>query len=630
VYRDTEYVGIDEATQRNLELIRNLQDGDVRYSLLEVADETRTAMGRRLLKRRLLHPLRQAEPINRRLDMVETLYRDQDKLSRFREHLAKTPDLERLCSRLAMERAHGKDLAAVKNALSSFQFIEELCRELALSFESPASASLDEGGFKRLRELRELLERGLCEDPSTLLTEGGLIREGYHEGLDKMRRLRDNGRKLLEDYLEEEREATGISSLKIRYNRLIGYFFEVTKAQLPKVPPYFIRRQGIVTGERYSTDKLAGLESDINGASEKVIEMERELFLELRSRSRALIPELSAAARRIAEIDVAQSLARAATVHGWVRPELDNANRLKIIEGRHPVVEAHLPRGEFIPNDLYLDGEGVSFALITGPNMAGKSTYLRQAALITIMAQAGSFVPAREAVIGITDRIYCRVGASDNLARGESTFLVEMNETAYILHTATERSLVIMDEVGRGTGTKDGLSIAWAVSEELLDHIKCRTLFATHYHELSMINHPRMANRSMEVLDKDGEIIFLRKIKEGAAAESYGLHVARLAGLPEPVLLRAARIMERLGEQERNISGPSASETESPAPPEEDGRFAEFLEDLAALDADRMTPLEALNLINRWKHRFSGPRCASARRRPPPPLTGPDPSLFEF
>jgi DNA mismatch repair protein MutS len=645
LYRDSEYVGIDEATQRNLELIRNLQDGDVRYSLLEVMDETRTAMGRRLLKRRILHPLRNLAQIEARLDMVEILYRNQEKLDRYREHLGKTPDLERLISRLAMERAHGKDLLAVKNALSGFLLAEELGRDLNFSFEAAAARSLDGGGAGRLGELRDLLERGLAADPSALLTEGNLIRDGFDPGLDKLKRLRDNGRKLLEDYLGEEREATGITSLKIRYNRLIGYFFEVTKAQLSKVPPYFIRRQGIVTGERFSTDRLASLESDINGASDRIIELEKELFLGLRGKARDLIPELGAAARRIAEIDAAQSLARAATVHGWVRPELDETRRLEILEGRHPVVEAHLPRGEFIPNDVFLDGDGVSFALITGPNMAGKSTYLRQAALITIMAQGGSFVPAREARIGLTDRIYCRVGASDNLARGESTFLVEMNETAYILHSATGGSLVIMDEVGRGTGTKDGLSIAWAVSEELLDHIQCRTLFATHYHELSVISHPRMVNRSMEVLDREGEIIFLRKIREGPAAESYGLHVARLAGLPEPVLLRAARIMERLEEQERNILSPpegyapggSVPEGSVPGDPEpppspEAGGLGEIAGDLSALNTDRMTPLEALNLINRWKRRLEERSEASprGRRRSPPPVPPGGPSLFEF
>jgi DNA mismatch repair protein MutS len=509
-----------------------------------------------------------------------------------------------------MDRAHGKDMAAIKNALASFEAIDSLVREISLVFEEDGVwSSLGRENTAALLDLKNLLERGIAEDPSILLTEGKLIRKGYSEKLDELHQLRDNGRRLLETYLEEERLKTGIQSLKIRYNRLIGYFFEVTKAQLSKVPPHFIRRQGIVGGERYSTERLAALESDINGASDKVVELEKELFLEIRDKAKALIPDLSAAARRIAALDAAQSLSRAASIHGWVRPLISDENSIRITEGRHPVVEAHLNRGEFIPNDTVLDGNGIFFALITGPNMAGKSTYLRQTALITIMAQMGSFVPARDAEIGIVDRIYCRVGASDNLARGESTFLVEMNETAYILHTATEQSLVIMDEVGRGTGTNDGLSIAWAVSEELLEHIRCRTLFATHYHELAKIPHPRMANRSMEVLDRDGEIVFLRKLQEGPTGESYGIHVAALAGIPGRVIERAGEIMEKLtgnagSPGERNFPGIAGTGGGGPKSAKPDKRFKEFLSEIAALNPDSMTPMDALNQLYAWKRRF--------------------------
>ncbi|MFP3041691.1 DNA mismatch repair protein MutS [Treponema primitia] len=643
LYGDTEFVGIDESSQRNLELVRNLRDGEGRFSLLEVMDETKTAMGRRLLKRRILHPLRDIDRINKRLDMVEAFYHGQGQLTGIREILGKTPDLERLCSRLAMDRAHGKDMLAVKNSLNAYDAVHGISGELGCVFETEAARSLDNASpdgdaLTRLLELRNLLEQGLCEDPSILLTEGNLIRDGYDKHLDELRKLRDNGRFLLEEYLEEEREATGISSLKIRYNRLIGYFFEVTKLHLPKVPAHFIRRQGIVQGERFTTDRLAALESDINGASDRVVDLEKKLFLEIRDKAKALIPELSAAAARIAELDNAQSLARAATVRGWIRPAVDAENRLEIREGRHPVVEAHLPGGEFIPNDVFLEEGGVLFALITGPNMAGKSTYLRQAALITIMAQAGSFVPAASAKIGVTDRIYCRVGASDNLARGESTFLVEMNETAHILNTASEKSLVIMDEVGRGTGTNDGLSIAWAVSEELLNRIKCRTLFATHYHELSMLAHPGLANRSMEVLDRGGEIVFLRKLKEGPAAESYGLHVARLAGLSEGVLRRAAEIMERIREGEEILhkalpetAPPVTAPAGTPAGPViTNTRVRRIAEDIAALDLNRITPLEALNRIHAWKALFDGkdhPKSPGKPLQHHPPNSGP--TLFD-
>jgi DNA mismatch repair protein MutS len=604
-------------------------------------------MGRRLLAGRILHPLRNIEAINHRLDMVDSLYHNQEKLGRLRDLLGKTPDLERLSSRIAMDKAHAKDLVSVKNALGSFIAVEKESSGSGGSplfcFESPEAAAMDAAGLEKLAGLRDILERSLAEDPSILLTEGNLIHPGFDAELDRLRKLKDNGRRLLEEYLEEERLVSGIPNLKIRYNRLIGYFFEVSKLHLSKVPAHFIRRQGISSGERFSTNHLAELESEINGASERVTDLERRLFLELRERAKAFLTELAAASRRIGEIDAAQSLARAATIHGWVRPVVNTENRLRIIEGRHPVVEAHLGRGEFIPNDVILEADentkdgGIAFALITGPNMAGKSTYLRQAALITLMAQAGSFVSAADAQVGLVDRIYCRVGASDNLARGESTFLVEMNETAYILHSATERSLVIMDEVGRGTGTNDGLAIAWAVSEDLLNHIRCRTLFATHYHELAALSHPRMANRSMEAANRGGELVFFRKLREGPAMESYGLHVARLAGLPERVLVRAEEILENL---RKNKAFPERCEQPDEAKPEQESSETEergrrLLEELLSLDINAITPLEALGLLSGWKNQEEllpvRPRNRSSQSRKrsfPPPDPG-SPSLFD-
>jgi len=563
VYHDSEYMGIDEASQRNLELTGNQRDGNVRFSLLEVMDETRCSMGRRLLKRRILHPLRDLQKINNRLNLLEELYRDQGLLSKLRDLLGKLPDLERLNSRLAMDRAHGRDMLAVKNAIAVFNEINNKYLPLSnlktnqdtdILFES--DVNLDAGSLNNLVNLQELLEKGIKDDPSILLSEGNLIKDGFNEELDSLKKIKDNSRQILEQYLEEEREKTGITSLKIRYNRLIGYFFEVTKTNLEKVPKHFIRRQGIAGGERYSTERLAALESDINGASEKITDLEKKLFLDLRDEAKKMIVFLSGAALRLAELDAAQSLAKAASIRGWVRPKLDNSGNLEIIDGRHPVVEAHLGRGEFIPNNISLNNEEgkISFAMITGPNMAGKSTYLRSAALIVIMAQAGSFVPASDAQIGLCDRIYCRVGASDNLTRGESTFLVEMNETAFILNTATDKSLVIMDEVGRGTATNDGLSIAWAVSEELLNRIGCRTLFATHFHELSLLSHPKLANRSMEVLEYGEKIVFLRKLKEGCADDSYGIHVAKLAGISGNVLQRADQIMAVLKERDAGLT----------------------------------------------------------------------------
>jgi len=614
VYGDKDYMAMDEATQCNLELVRNIRDGSECNSLFQTLNETKTAMGQRLLKRRLLHPLKSFSLIQNRLELAERFYRDQDKLETIRYLLSKTPDLERLSSRLAMDKAHGKDLNSIMNALECLWKIRETVFEKAAGlFETPEAVSFCEEDFQKLALIASLLDQGLCENPSVLLSEGNLIKEGYNADLDKLHTLKKHGRNMLEAYLDEEKRNTGISNLKLNYNRLIGYYFEVLKKDLAKVPSCFIRRQGIASGERFSTERLAELESEINGASDRIIELEKRLFIELREKTKVQLGRIAAAAKLIAELDTCQSLAWTATVRGWVRPVLDEGIKTIICEGRHPVVESHLPGGEFIPNDVHLEGEGFYFALVTGPNMAGKSTYLRQAALITIMAQIGSFVPASQALIGITDRIYCRVGASDNLARGESTFLVEMNETAHILHTATERSLVIMDEVGRGTGTLDGLAIAWAVCEDILNRIKCRTLFATHFHELAQLEHNGLVNRSMEVLEQNNKIIFLRKLKEGPSAESYGLYVAGLAGLPENVLKRAGIILDLIRKKDKamlpvSIDGISKIIDNIPAVLDknyDDNQKSEaenrLLEELFSLDTDSITPLDALNIITKWK-----------------------------
>ena len=594
IYGDDSYTSIDESTQTNLELIRNLRDGSNQYTLFEILDETKTAMGSRLLRRRLLHPLKDLLQINKRLDLVEYFYRDQDQLERIRRLLPKIPDLERLSSRLAMDKAHGKDMVSIMNALHGLGQINDLVlHKVSALFESSEALSFCENDFLELQATCMLLEQGLCENPSILLNEGNLIRSGYNNELDELNNVKQQGRDMLENYLEKEKTSTGIANLKLQYNRLIGYYFEVSKINLSRVPSYFVRRQGIATGERFSTEELAKLESKINGASGQIIELEKKLFLELREKTKKQLERISSAARLIAELDSAQSLAWASTTRCWIRPVLDTDIKTKISEGRHPVVEAYLPGGEFIPNNTDLEGKGLFFALITGPNMAGKSTYLRQTALITIMAQMGSFVPAQEAFIGITDKIFCRVGASDNLARGESTFLVEMNETAHILHTATERSLVIMDEVGRGTGTNDGLVIAWAVCEYLLMKIKCRTLFATHFHELSNMEYPGLVNRSMEILEQNNKIIFLRKLKEGPTTESYGLYAAGLAGIPDSVLKRAGTILANIRKNDKTINYQLESQSES--------QSHLFLEELSSLDINDITPLQAINLINNWK-----------------------------
>ncbi len=607
LYTDDEYVSIDESTQRNLELVRNMRDGDRRFSLLEVMDETKTPMGLRLLKWRITHPPRDRALIEKRLEAVDLLYRQQKGLSGLREVLSGILDLERLSSRIAMDRAHGKDLAAVRDSLSAYHKI--LSRSDAIGLTSAfIEIETSVKHREKLLELQLLLESAVADDPSVVLSEGNLIRDGYNTELDRLRGIKDNSRKVLEAYLEEERQATGIQSLKIKYNRLIGYFFEVTKTHLAVVPKHFIRRQAVVGGERYTTERLSALESEINAAADRIIDLERNLFIALREQTKAFLSELLGAAKFIAALDVAQSSARAATLRVWTKPTITEGTVISITEGRHPVVEAHLPTGAFIPNDTALDAASVSFVLLTGPNMAGKSTYLRQSALISLMAQIGSFVPASHAEIGLVDKIFCRVGAQDNLARGESTFLVEMSETAHILRTASPKSLVIMDEVGRGTGTHDGLSIAWAVCEELL-RLGCRTLFATHYHELSELVNPRLVNRSMDVIEEDGDIVFLRRIREGATAESFGIHVARLAGLPEAALDRAGELLSVIRSSSQSLPGfvvkkstnaESVTENSAACSQSVPEYIIDLINELTDIDPNCITPLEALSIMTKW------------------------------
>ena len=606
-------VGLDEATQRNLELLTNLQDASRRYSLLEVLDQTRTSPGARLLRRRILAPLKDSQAIERRLGAVDSFYRDQVLLSRMRESLGRVLDLERLTARLATDRANAKDLLAIRCTLQAVRSIA------ALLESSPPHAALAGPLLARDAEIAaavDLLEAAIDEEPSMLLTEGGLIRRGYNAELDRLHDLKGDARGVLEAYLQEERTRTGIGSLKLRYNRIIGYYFEVTKSNLSLVPQHFIRRQSLVGGERYTTDRLADLESGINDASERIVEIEKNLFLEVRATVKEGVGWMLGICEAVSELDVHQSLAFAATVHGYVRPRVGDGTRLWIRDGRHPVVEAHLPGGAFVPNSLEIDGSGRSFVILTGPNMAGKSTFLRQAALIVLMAQMGSFVPAADAEIGVVDAIFCRVGATDNLARGESTFLVEMNETAHILRAATARSLLIMDEIGRGTSTRDGLAIAGAVSETILERLGSRTLFATHYHELTRMQHPRIANLSMDVRETGGEVVFLKRVREGPSDNSYGIHVARLAGLPAETIAAAERMLASLnaeaalavpGEVSQTAGTGASAAGPKPGAPSDSAQPLLFsveelvMREIRSLRLDGMTPLEALNRIARWK-----------------------------
>jgi len=621
VFKDSDFVVMDDSSRRNLEILSNLRDGTTQFSLYDCVSHTQTAMGKRLLRSWLLYPLTDVSKIIQRQNHVALFMDNRRLLDSVHEIFSQVLDIERLAGRIAMERAHAKDLQALKASLISWLQVRKLLETYDFSSIETQTA----------QNIIDLIENAILDDPSTLLTEGRLIKPHWSKELDHYHEILDNFNQILEAYVEEEKEKTGIANLRIKNNANAGYYIEVTKGKLQQVPSHFIMRRSLMNAERYTTARLQELERELNDASSNIISTEKQLFLEIRNRLAQDVPYLLQTAREIAYTDTTSALAYAAILHNWVRPQVDDGPDITITAGRHPVVEMHLPQGEFVPNDLQI-ASGVenascstSFDLITGPNMAGKSTYLRQNALITLLAQIGSCVPASSCHIGVVDRIFCRVGASDNLARGESTFLVEMTETANILRSATNRSLVIMDEVGRGTSTEDGLSIAWAVSEYLLNTVKCKTLFATHYHELTRMNHPALKLSCMAVSENAGSVVFLRRIKEGASENSYGIHVARLAGIPESVINRAREILERL--QQAAGEKPVLSQTDSDAIAQSiptaqvsgekktgpstnaPGLFSDeelVLDEILSCDPDDMTPMQALTLVARWKKSLSG------------------------
>lgn len=604
IYSDNEFLIMDESSRRNLEIVSNMREGGIQYTLLECVDFTKTAMGSRLLRNWLLFPLTKLRQIEDRQTQVASFVENRQLLDKVKTDLSSILDVERLAGRIAMERAHAKDLQALRSSLAAWTAIKEYLGQYDFSFVSDEEA----------KKICGLIENSIMDDPATSLTDGGIIKAGWSEELDHWRGVHDNFNQILSEYEAEEREKTGITTLKVKYNNAAGYFIEVSKGKLANVPPHFIMRRALVNGDRYTTERLQQLEQELNESSTKILELERDLFLEVRSSLLQYIPYLLQVADEIANTDAAASFAQAAIEHNWVRPEIEESTHFEIKEGRHPVVENHLPRGEFVPNDALLssDEEDIAaFALITGPNMAGKSTYLRQNALIALLAQTGSYVPASSARLGIVDRIFCRVGASDNLAKGESTFLVEMTETANILHAATKRSLVIMDEVGRGTSTEDGLAIARAVSEYLLDTIGCKTFFATHYHELSRMEHPRLKMLCMDVLEQNGSVVFLRKVKDGVTENSYGIHVAKLAGLPQNVIDRANVILshiQALANDNPIILDEIKKESSAPQPVSP-GLFSDeeiIISEILSTDTDNLTPLNALQIIARWKKVLSG------------------------
>lgn len=604
IYGEDEYAALDDSTRKNLELVTNLRDGTTAYTLYETLNSTKTAMGARLLRASIVHPLRDKDELERRLDKVELLFlsKNYQVLQDVRKELSFILDIQRLASRCAMDKAHGKDLVALRQSLESVCNLQSLLGSLDGKWRIITEEEAD-----TLKNIIHMIKSGIKEDPSILLTEGALIREGWSSDLDHLHKIKENSRQVLEEYLNTEKTNSGINNLKIRYNKIIGYFLEVSKGNLDNVPPHFIRRQSLVNGDRFTTDRLIQLETEINSASEKIVELERTLFLEIRGKVKEAVPLLLHVAKEVAKVDVYQSFANQALVNNWCRPVLTNDRIIHIRAGRHPTVESHLPKGEFIPNDLDMAPEDSTFAMITGPNMAGKSTYLRQCALIILMAQIGSFVPCDSASLSIVDRIFCRVGASDNLARGESTFLMEMNETANILRNATKDSFVIMDEVGRGTSTQDGLSLAWAISEYLLEVVKANTLFATHYHELATLDNPKLKKFCLSVLEKDGSVVFLKKVVPGAASSSYGIHVAKLAGIPSAVIKRAGEIIKSMDiNQEIHPEGSIAQTIAGEKNTGELFSPGEIVVDsILSLDIENTTPLKALELLAKWKKQLT-------------------------
>ncbi len=619
LYRIRDAVVLDEAAIVNLELTETIMAGPGPAagrrsgSLLAVLDQTVTAPGGRLLRRWLLYPLVDVAPIRRRQDAVEFFVERQAARERVRRELERIHDLERLAGRASLGVATPRDLGQLRASLGRLpDLAEAIASGAAPGFELPELLRLDEGGrgeiLAQLAELEEELAAALVDDPPPTAKEGGVVRDGFCPIVDENRRLADGGRDDILAIESRERERTGIGSLKVKYNRVFGYYIEVTRSQLARVPADYVRKQTVATGERFVTPELAELEAKILAAQETLIAREAELLRLLVGQVARRTGALLSAGAQVAAVDVCAALAEVAHRSGYTRPVVDDGDLLEIVEGRHPVVERAVAAGEFVPNDCRMATGERQVLLLTGPNMAGKSTYMRQVAHIALMAQMGSFVPARSARIGVVDRIFTRVGAADNLARGESTFMVEMRETAAILAGATRRSLVVLDEVGRGTSTFDGLSIAWAVAEYLHDAIGCRTLFATHYHELCALaeSRPRVVNLQSSAREVDGRIRFLRLIVPGGASRSYGIEVARLAGLPPPVLSRSRQVLASLetGRRPADDSGPQlglfsaappAPQAAPPpgAPPSPDPVTSRLRE----LDCDRLTPLEALTVL---------------------------------
>ena len=541
---------IDTYTLRNLEITRNLRDGGKKDTLYDVLDFTRTAMGSRLLRKWLEYPLLSKKRINARLDAVENLVNEFSARNNLREIMKDIYDFERLLTRMEIGSANARDMNALKSSLRVLPAVKEQLTKLSASLLQKIDSKIF-----LYDDLVQLIDRAIVEDPGFSIREGGFIKDGYNAELDEYRNIARNSKRLLQQMEEDEKTKTGIKSLKIGYNKVFGYYIEVRHSSTEKVPDYYTRKQTLANAERYITPQLKEFETKILGAQEKIIQIEYNLFTQIREVLKTKISSIQDTAHEIAILDVLVSLAQAATEYNYIRPKLVDGGVINIKDGRHPLVERILSRDLFVPNDTCLDNAQNEIMIITGPNMAGKSTYMRQTALLTLMAQIGSFIPAREAEICPVDKIFTRIGASDDLVSGQSTFMVEMNEVAHILKYATKDSLVILDEIGRGTSTYDGMSIARAVIEHIRDNIGAKTLFATHYHELTDLEDDvHVKNYCIAVKEKGTEVTFLRRIIPGSADKSYGIHVAKLAGLPNNVIKRAEHILADLEQNDTNIN----------------------------------------------------------------------------
>jgi len=607
-YHLGDFMFLDESTCDHLELLKTMRRQSEKGSLCQILDKTLTPMGGRLFKKWMVYPLVDLEKIRSRLAGVAWLKEDPVLREELRGELKEIYDLERLNGRIALGRANARDLLALKNSITRLPIIKEMVESSTSTLLSEIVSRLD-----TLNDIGHLIDEAIHEDPPVLVKEGGIIKEGYDAELDKLISLSRDGKGWISDFAASEQERTGISSLKVGFNRVFGYYIEITKSNLHLVPSDYIRKQTLVNGERYITESLKNMEEQVLGAEEKRVVLEFEIFDRIRKKVALENRRIKETAEFISKIDVLTGLAETAEKNNYTCPVIDENAGIDIVDGRHPVIEQTVKDEDFVPNDIHLNSEKQQMLIITGPNMAGKSTILRQTALTVLMAQMGSFVPASKAVIGIVDRIFTRVGASDDLARGQSTFMVEMNETANIMRHATPRSLVILDEIGRGTSTYDGLSIAWAVAEALSDRDGkgVRTLFATHYHELTdlVVSKQRVKNFNIAVREWNDRIIFLRKLVPGGTSRSYGIQVARIAGLPEEILSRAKEILHNLeGAELNNVGRPRLAEDSSDKDGDDIVQLSLFMpqdqklrEWITGLDISSMTPLEALTELNQLK-----------------------------